>query len=117
VFERRLPNAFRQRDPDDHAWAGYDAATVSTLLDLLACAFIWKTEDARRLRPDDELWPIYWTYYPQTHWWQRMRPDQCEMELLFVALRRHNEAIKETDLSADRHANLTIGDIVRLMRG
>ena len=62
MFERHPPRSFRHREPSLSAWRDYDGATVARVLDLVANAFFWKDEDARRLRPDDHLWPIYWTY-------------------------------------------------------
>ena len=40
------------------------------------------------LRPEDRLWPIYRSYYPQEYWWQRFKPDELEMETLVCHLKR-----------------------------
>ena len=109
VFERRLPAGFREREPGLGAWQGFDSNAVSKLLRLLAEAFAWTEEDAQRLRPDDSLWAIYHYYYPQKHWWNRLKPDELEMESLYQDLEKEAPACAEQLHRPD----VTLADLVQ----
>jgi len=95
MFERRLPTGLRERESSLAAWQGFDSRAVSRILRLLADAFAWTEEDAQRLRPDDKLWTIYHFYYPQQHWWQRLKPDELELETVYRDLKKEAPACAE----------------------
>jgi hypothetical protein len=92
MSKRRLPAGFRERESSLAAWQGFDPNAVTKVLRLLARAFAWTQKDAQRLRPDDSLWAIYHSYYPQKHWWQHLKPDELEMETVYRDLERDTPA-------------------------
>jgi len=107
---RRVPKVYRDREPILCSWDGSDPEAVHTVLTVLADAFAWKEADAFHLRPDDKLWPIYYTYYPQDRWWQQLRGDELETETLLRDLKR-----VAPGRMVDLHPEVTIGDLVRLV--
>jgi hypothetical protein len=109
VFERRLPTGLRERETTLAVWQGFDSTAVSTVLRLLADAFAWTEQDVQRLRPDDNLWAIYHFYYPQRTWWQRLKPDELEMETLHRDLEREAPGCGEELHRPD----VTLADLVR----
>jgi hypothetical protein len=111
MFERRLPTGLRERESTLAVWQGSDSTAVSTLLRLLARAFAWTEEDARRLRPDDNLWAIYHFYYPQRRWWQRLKPDELEMETLYRDFER--EAPGSSCAEQLHRPDVTLADLVQ----
>ena len=110
MLDRRLPKEFRTREPTLEAWHEFEPNAVLKLLRVLADAFAWKERDAHRLRPDDKLWGIYRSYYPQRSWWQRLQPDELEMETLLREL-RHEAPGLDIELRPD----VTLADLVRLL--
>jgi hypothetical protein len=80
------------------------------LLRLLAETFHWAETDVQRLRPDDRVWAMYHSYYPQIRWWQRGKPDELEMETLLRDLKMHAPG-----RSVDLHPEITLGELVRVL--
>jgi len=115
MFERRLPRRYRGREPNLTSWSelGVDLEIVRKVLAVMSHAFAWKEIDAQRLRPDDKLWPIYRSYYPQTHWWQRWKPDELEMETLL----RDIQKLAPPGTVVDLHPDVTLAELVRRVAG
>jgi hypothetical protein len=110
MFERRLPKEVRARESTLVPWGEFESDAVLNLLRLLARAFRWTEEDVQRLRPDDKLWAIYHGYYPQSRWWQRLKPDELEMETLLRDLEREAPG-RDVELRPE----VTLGELVRLL--
>ncbi|SRR6266545_3125525 len=111
MLERRLPKELRAREPNLEAWHEFQPDAVLKLLRILADAFAWKERDAQRLRPDDSLWSIYHSYYPQRRWWQRLKGDELEMETLLRDLQREAPG-RDVALRPD----VTLAELVVLLR-
>jgi hypothetical protein len=109
MLERALPKEYRTRQASLAGWNDFRQETVLKVLGILADILCWKRDDVFRLRPDDKLWPIYHSYYPQTHWWQRLKPDMLEMETLLRDL--HKEAPQGRTI--DLHPEVTLAELVR----
>ena len=109
MFKRRVPAELCERKSSLAAWQGFDSTAALKVLQMIARAFAWREEDAHRLRPDDKLWAIYRSYYPQKHWWQRFKPDELEMETLHRELEREEPGCG-AELDRD---DVSVGDLVR----
>src|SRR5262249_5547232 len=83
---------------------------VAAVLQILDDVFAWKRGDSLRLRPEDKLWPIYHHYYPQQHWWQRMKAYELEVETLL----RHLQTAVPTVTPSDLEADITLDELMRL---
>jgi hypothetical protein len=112
MFQRRLPPPYRDRESSLEMWTqlGFDTEVVAKLLTVVASAFRLTEEDARRLRPDDKLWPIYHSYY--SRWWQQLSGDELEMETLI----RDLEPQTASDGTIDLHPEVTLGELVRAFK-
>lgn len=113
MFERRLTKDLGAREPTLAPWTeqGIPPERINAVLRALAEAFAWSHQDAFRLRPEDKLWPIYHSYYPQERWWQRMKPDELEMETLVRELQGQAPAGTIIEL----HPDITLVELVRLV--
>jgi hypothetical protein len=117
MFERKLPLEFRARESSIDSWIelGYNAEATRQVLSILATAFRWSETDMRRLRPQDELWALYYSYYPPLTSWRRwvgsFTPDELEMETVLKDLQRTAPSGQKVSLGPD----ITIGDLVMLL--
>jgi hypothetical protein len=68
VFKRKLPVEFRARPATFAPWdeLGYEREIVRRVLSILSRGFGWRVDEGLRLRPDDRIWEIYWSYYPSS---------------------------------------------------
>ena len=99
---------------------GYDREAVRRVLAILSRAFGWATDEGLRLRPEDRVWEIYWSYYPACSprapkWrrWIGSGPDTLEMETLDRDLRETAQPGKAVDL----HLAVTVRDLVDRLIG
>jgi hypothetical protein len=115
MLGRRLPRQYRGRESTLAPWSelAVDPAIVRRVLGIVADAFGWNESDGLRLRPNDKLWPIYHSYYPQTHWWQRCKPDELEMETLLRDVR----SAAPPGTAIDLHQDIALADLVRCVAG
>jgi hypothetical protein len=115
VFKRNLPNEYRDREATLDAWValGFEPATVARVLGLLSTAFRWSKADGLRLRPDDQVWALYYSYYPRLTGWRRwvgsIRPDELEMETVLRDLKKAALPGRTVDL----HPAVTVGELVK----
>jgi hypothetical protein len=120
VFRRKLPVEFRAREPTIAPWdgLGYQRDAVERVLSMLARAFGWSADEGLRLRPEDQVWEIYWSYYPanspRAPKWRRWiggTPDSLEIETLARDLRKAVPAGRAVNL----HVKITVRELVDLL--
>jgi len=118
MSKRELPTEYRNREPTVEPWVvlGYQRTEVARLLSMMSRAFRISGTDALRLRPGDEVWALYHSYYPplRGQWRQiDMRPDELELETLERDLRKTLSPGTHVHL----HLSVTVGDLVKLISG
>jgi len=123
VFERKLPAEFRAREPTFAPWdeLGYEPEVVKRVLSILSRAFGWPADEGLRLRPEDQVWEIYWSYYPACSpsapkWRRRVGswpPDALEIETVHRDVQKAAGPGKTLDL----HPAITVRDLVDLVTG
>ena len=117
MFTRTLPAEYRNRESSLQPWVarGFDPDATRRLLSILSRAFRLSDSDAQRLRPEDQVWALYHSYYPRLTGWRRwigsLRPDELEMETLLREIQRASLSFIARDLGE----SITFGDLVQLL--
>jgi hypothetical protein len=120
MFKRKLPFERRSREATLAPWdsMGYDRHAVKRVLSILSKAFRWSVDDGLRLRPEDQVWSYYYSYYPASspsapRWrrWIGSGPDELEIETLLRDLRTFVPPGRAVDL----HPSITVRDLVDLL--
>ena len=98
------------RAADEGRWtdlySGEELGEAKEALNAITSAFLLRTEDAARLRPDDRLMDIYRAAYPV-----RDTPDALEFETLWKRMKAEL-AVSEAELS--NLTALTVHEVVRM---
>ena len=123
MFKRKPPAKFRAREPTFAPWdaLGYEPEVVKRVLSILSRAFGWPADEGLCLRPEDQVWEIYWSYYPgcspRAPKWRRWvgswTPDSLELETLDRDLHKAARPGKALDL----HPAITVRDLVDFVTG
>lgn len=117
MAKRGLPAEYVARESALTDWValGYDADVVRRVLLMLSRSFRWSETDGLRLRPGDQVWAVYRSYYPPLTGWRRwvgsFRPDELEMETLFGDLKKAAPPGRTVDLLPA----VTVGELVKLL--
>lgn len=112
-FHTPLPHPYRDRNSQEEVWKhrcqGDALDRADALLRTLCDAFSFNSDDRYRFAPTDRIRDIYQACYPRWRFW--IVGDSMEIESLCIDLSR-----KFAVEAGSWHADITLGEIVRMMQ-
>jgi hypothetical protein len=89
-----------------HLYSGEELVVAKEALAAITYAFLLRTQDAARLRPEDRLMDIYRAAYPV-----RNTPDALEFETLWKQMKAE---LSVTEAEFGTLTDLTVQDVIRM---